>query len=176
MNTTIVIEQLKDFSYVPSKKLCEMLAEAAAICLDYHQHAQNIELKIEGDLSGILALKWDNTNQQIQRSWDDLSEATEYGATCLAIWIIEKMTNLKVIGRSQKKTGIDFWLGNKDDEFPFRKAARLEISGILQSKRGKINQRLKEKGIQSNKSDDSNLPAYIIVIEFSQPIGKTLIK
>ncbi len=35
-----------------------------------------------------------------------------------------------------------------------------------------INQRLKEKVEQTKKSDNFNIPAFIVVVEFSQPIIK----
>lgn len=176
MNNTIKLDNLKLFSYVPSEKLCDAFAEAAAVCLDFHNHTQKMELTITGDIIGNLKIEWEKSTLQIKNSWNDLPEATEAAATCLALWVVEKFTDLKVVGRSQKKTGIDYWLGKKTDDFPFQKTARLEISGLLQGSIGRVNQRLKEKVKQVEKSNAVNLPVYIIIIEFSQVLSKTVVK
>ena len=78
-----------------------------------------------------------------------------------------------MIRRSPKKTGFDYWLGNKKDDYPFQDKARLEVSGILKGNNSIINQRLKEKKKQTMISDSLKLPAYIIVVEFSNPLCKT---
>jgi len=90
--------------------------------------------------------------------------------------MVQALTNLKVIRRSPKETGFDYWLGKKDDNFPFQEKARLEVSGILKGSISQINQRLKEKMEQTKQSDDLNLPAYVIIVEFSTPICKIAIR
>jgi hypothetical protein len=102
---------------------------------------------------------------------------TEYGAYCIAFLIIHHLTDYKVIRRSKRKTGFDYWLGKKETDYPFTDAARLEVSGILKGKNAEITQRIKAKQEQVKQSDSSQLPAYIIVTEFKQPISKvTVIK
>ena len=54
--------------------------------------------------------------------------------------------------------------------FGFQQMYRLEVSGILKGSKGQINQRLKEKVEQTKKSDNLNLPAYVVIVEFSQPL------
>jgi len=85
--------------------------------------------------------------------------------------VIEKLTQLKVTKQSQKRTGFDYWLGS-GQEVGMQGQARLEVSGILKGSKGQINQRLKEKMEQTKKSDNLNLTAYVVVVEFSQPIVK----
>ncbi|MEZ4887288.1 MAG: hypothetical protein R3E32_21330 [Chitinophagales bacterium] len=48
----------------------------------------------------------------------------------------------------------------------------MAILGILKGTNAQINQRLKEKLEQTKKSDALNLPAYVVVVEFSKPICK----
>lgn len=114
--------------------------------------------------------------QQIQDSWNDLQEATEYGATCIAILLVQTLTDMRVTRRSPKETGFDYWLGDKMDDFPFQDRARLEISGILKGTTAQVNQRVKEKIEQTKRTDSTALPAYIVVVEFSTPICKVVIR
>ncbi len=109
-------------------------------------------------------------------NWNDLQEATEYGATALVLLIVHKFTKYKVIKRSRKRTGIDFWLGLKEDKFLFQNRARLEISGILKGSKSQIKQRLKAKMEQTKQSDHLDLKAFIIVVEFSTPTAKIAIR
>jgi hypothetical protein len=85
--------------------------------------------------------------------------------------VLEKLTSLKVTKQSQKRTGFNYWLG-KGKEEGVQGLARLEVSGILKGTKGQINQRLKEKMQQTQKSDNLNIPPYIVIVEFSQPIMK----
>ena len=150
---------------------CADFAEAASVCLDNQGHQSGKVIKIEGDLEGQYELLWAEVTEQMRNSRNDLEDAVEGGAYCLAMLIIEKMTNLKVVKQSQKRTGFDYWLGEESSP-GFQKYARLEVSGILQGTRGQINQRLREKVIQTKKSDNLSIPAYIVIVEFSRPIIK----
>ena len=105
-----------------------------------------------------------------------MQEATEYGAICLAIWSVHETTDYKVIRRSPKLTGFDYWLGDKADDYPFQDKARLEISGILKGTNSQIKQRMNEKLKQTNRTDHLNLPAVITVVEFSNPLAKIKLK
>lgn len=49
---------------------------------------------------------------------------------------------------------------------------RLEISGILKGTEGQINQRIKQKAERIRASDDLNIGAIILVVEFSNPKAK----
>ena len=61
----------------------------------------------------------------------------------------------------------DYWLGDKNSQYLFQDKARLEISGILKGTKSKIDYREKIK--QTQQSNHLNLPAYIVVVEFSLP-------
>lgn len=169
------IEQINVFSLKEASKLsavrCADFSEAASVCLDNQGHKSGKEIKIEGDLEGQFKLVWKKITQQIRSSRNDLEDAVEGGACCLAMLVIEKLTSLKVTKQSQKRTGFDYWLG-EGNEPGIQGLARLEVSGILKGTKGQINQRLKEKMRQTQKSDNLNIPAYIVIVEFSQPIMK----
>ena len=168
--------ELKTQTYVPSTRVSDFYAEAATMCLENQSHEQGVEISVIGDIEATIQLSWEEANQQMRDSWNDLQEATEYGATCIAILLVQTLTDMRVTRRSPKRTGFDYWLGDKDDDFPFQDKARLEVSGILKGTTSQINQRVKEKIEQTKRSDGLNLPAYIVVVEFSTPVCKIVIR
>jgi len=178
--TTYEIDVLNDISISGlTSKFISNIADAAMVCLDNQKHKSGIILKINGSLNGDIILLWsDELTSQIKDTWNDLEETTEYGATYAAIIIVYFFTPLKVIKRSVKGTGFDYWLSEKEDEvYPFQEKARLEISGILkENKSGQIKSRVKEKIKQTEQSNNLKLPAYIVVVEFSTPKSEVAIK
>ena len=92
-------------------ELGRALAQAAAICLELQGHDQRVHLDIVGQISGSYPLAWPPASDQAHRAWADHQEATEYGATAVAIMLVTNETDYTVIGRAVKGTGIDYWLG-----------------------------------------------------------------
>ncbi len=168
--------ELKSQTYVPSPRVSDCYAEAAAVCLENQSQEKGVEINVIGDVEATLELSWEEVSQQARDSWNDLQEATEYGATCIAILLVQTLTDMRVTRRSPKRTGFDYWLGDKNDDFPFQDKARLEVSGILKGTTAQINQRVKEKIEQTKRSDVLDLPAYIVVVEFSTPVCKIVIR
>lgn len=167
---TIDVYDLRNVSHLSTVR-CADFSEAAAVCLGFHGHKSGKSLTIEGDLQGQFELVWTEVTQKMKDSRSDMDYTVESGAYCLAMLVVEKLTNLKVTRQSQKRTGFDYWLGDAD-KVAMQHKARLEVSGILKGSKGQINQRLKEKVEQTKKSDKLNLPAYVVVVEFSQPLIK----
>jgi hypothetical protein len=109
---------------------------------------------------------------QIRRTWRDLYEATEYGATGLAILLVIQRTSYTILERSVRGMGFDYWLLDKESaqssELITQGNARLEISGILRANTESVIQsRIKEKLNQV--ALDTTFPTLIIVVEFSRP-------
>lgn len=132
--TTYEIDVLKNISISGlTSKLISHIADAAIVYLDNQKHNSGVALKVSGRLNGKIILSWtDEITNQIKDTWNDLQYATEDGAIYIAIVIIHFFTPLKVIKQSQKGTGFDYWLGEKENKnYPFQEKARLEISGIL---------------------------------------------
>lgn len=167
---TIDVYNLRNVSRLSAVR-CADFSEAAAVCLDFHGHASGKVLNVEGDLKGQFELIGSEVTQQMRDTRHDMDYTVESGAYCLAMLVIEKLTNLKVTRQSQKRTGFDYWLG-ENEEMVVQNKARLEVSGILKGSKGQINQRLKEKVEQTKKSDNLNLPAYVVVVDFSRPLIK----
>jgi predicted transcriptional regulator len=153
-------------------------AEAAAICFEENNFVGKVALKIEeGEKEiAVFHFTWATVNQQVKDMHNDLIYETEYGAYCMAFLIIHHLTDYKVIRRSKRKTGFDYWLSEKETEYPFTDAARLEVSGILKGKSAGISQRIKAKKEQIKQSDSNQLPAYIIVTDFKKPLSKIILK
>ena len=67
------------------------LAQAGAVCLESQSHTTGDALTVNGTLGEFIEeLDWEPTDAQARRTWNDLQEATEYGAVGIAIlWPID---------------------------------------------------------------------------------------
>ena len=145
--------------------------QACTVCLDSSSHLSGVSLPITGIKMGNATLNWTSVvNEQVKRNWADTQEATEYGATAMAILLSSKISDHNCIERSSKGPGFDYWLGDEDSISLFQRKARLEISGILkESSENTLENRLKIKERQTKKSSHLGLDAHICVTEFSNP-------
>lgn len=149
----------------------KFLAEASVLCFESQNHKQGVKVKISGIDQCIIQFEWNiNITDQIINSWADIQELTEYGACGVAILLILKLTGYTVIQRAKKGTGVDYWLGNKNEEKPFQNAARLEVSGIMTGSANIVKARVNKK-IKQTTPSDGKLPALIAVVEFSKPLS-----
>ena len=148
------------------------LAEACAVCLTDQGHQSGAAIKIKGDFAGAFTLLYSEVTKQMRRCWNDKEYTTEQAAYGIAILIMQRLTALTAIERSRKGTGFDYWLGKpfESAEKPFEKSARLEVSGIRQGNQQQVRTRVKLKVAQVEPTNDL-APAYIVVIEFSQPLA-----
>lgn len=55
---------------------------------------------------------------------------------------------------------------------PFQNKARLEVSGIRNGDQKIIKARVREKLTQTEVSDKTRLPAYVVVVEFGRPVAE----
>jgi len=148
-------------------------AQAAAVCFESQKHVSGIRMTVDGAFDSIFIISWDNTTEQIRRSLADMQDATEFGAYGIAALIIENLTSLIIVEKSRKGTGFDFWLGEKDDNELFQGKKRLEVSGILKGNESSITSRVRMKLRQTERSD-GKLPAYIVIVEFSEPRSRVM--
>ncbi|MEM1120246.1 MAG: hypothetical protein AAGJ18_07335 [Bacteroidota bacterium] len=165
-----------------SEKTGAFLAEAAAICLTLNGYKSGVQLKVEGEIQETFLVEWsDKITKSILDSWNDVKEATEFGATAIAIMVLLEITDYTYFIRAYQGTGVDYWLGKgmyTGEKIPIaERQGKLEISGILKAtKSNTINMRINQKKKQVVKTDHTNLPIYIAVVEFSQPKAKILKK
>jgi hypothetical protein len=151
-----------------------LLAQACAVCLDNQNHVSGVLLTVTGSFSEDFELYWEATSDLIKLGWKDEKETVSMGACGLAVLLIRELTTYAVIERACIGTGIDYWLGHKN-ELPFQKKARLEVSGISKGSESRIQTRVKEK-IDQTKPSDGELSAYIVVVEFSRPVAQVVKK
>jgi hypothetical protein len=80
-----------------------------------------------------------------------------------------EFTDYVVIEQAYQGGGFDYWLG-RDDDALFQGAARLEVSGTC-SGRYEANSRKNKKLKQTDPSDASGLPAFVVVVDFKTPMA-----
>jgi hypothetical protein len=170
MNKVINISDIKRGFPGISVALCNVCYEASMVCLHRNNHTDGVLLALNGNVETTVILNWeDYFNEQIDRAWQDQHYCTEHGAVCLSVMLVKEYTEYTIIERSRIGTGFDYWLA-KDDDILFQKSARLEISGIFkESESNTADKRFAIKTKQTNQSDETKLPAYISIIEFSNP-------
>ena len=155
------------------------MVEAAIVCLLSQGHTPGVQLSTEGCATYGRILTWTPLPNEAQanRAWADSQEATEYGATAIAVLLVKAESGYTVVERSAKGTGFDYWMGHDTDDPPFQNKAKLEISGIREAQgtgtavRGQVTTRVNQKVEQVARSG-LLLPAYVIVVEFGTPIAK----
>jgi hypothetical protein len=173
----LVLTQLKTGSEGITPAFGECLAQAASICLEEQNHRSGIKLSIDGDYDDEFAVCWEKATEQMKRCWADLEVTTEHGAYGLAALLIPVLTDYEVVERSRKGTGFDYWLGRKEESYPlFQQKARLEVSGIRCGDASILTARVNKKVKQVKLSDGTTLPAYIVVVEFSEPRSRVVDK
>lgn len=148
----------------------QFLHESCVVCLHRNSHTSPKTMGVDGISKDPLDLRWTTqVTDQIERSCGDQEEATEHGAECIAALMAIRLTDYTIVRRSRKGTGVDYWLGYKNDLL-FQDAARLEVSGIFRGGDDKIAVRVKQKLAQTDQSyGQGALPAYACVVEFGKP-------
>lgn len=149
-----------------------MMAEAGSVCLEDQGHIWGVELPVNGSFDATFEVYWPAVNDQMRQSLNDLEFATEQGAYGVAILIILAVTDFTVLERSRKGTGFDYWLGYEDGELPFDNKARLEVSGIRNGDTQTVRRRVRAKLEQTSTSDELSLPAFVIIVEFGNPLSQ----
>ena len=167
------------------------MAKAVAVCLESQGHSPGVQLTVRGLSNSRYTLTWPMATPQSRRTRGDPQEATEEGATGIAILLAIREIGHTFILRSHKGTGIDYWLGDydrsnvstaertmttelqfllEDDDLIVR--GRIEVSGILQGNDSEVGARTRNKLSQTDRSDSSALPAYVTVVEFGRPLAE----
>lgn len=151
-----------------------VLAEAAAVCLVHQGHGESCRLETRWKTEpNVVTLHRLWVSDAMQRAYRDLQEATELGACGIAILVTRELTGYAAVERSVKGTGFDYWLGETHASGsglePLEHKARLEVSGILDGTVDIVEARVREK-IQQTRRSAGVYPAYVVVVEFGQPM------
>lgn len=147
-------------------------AHAASVCLESQSHGITSPVGTEGYFMRDYTITRLRVTDQMKRTWNDDEYTTEQGAYGVAFIVASKEMKVKAIEKSKKKSGIDYWLGDKEG-FLFQEKVRLEVSGIRKGNDYQFQKRFDDKMTQSKKSDRTRLPALIIIIGFDGPRIKT---
>jgi hypothetical protein len=93
---------------------------------------------------------------------------------CIALLLTAHLIGFDDVEVSRQGEGVDFWFTQKGKTGA---NARLEVSGIgIANKANSVKNRLKIKLTQTNQSDQSGVPVYVSIIEFSQPEALYILK
>ncbi len=165
---------------VPAFSEHQMLfyAEACAIALESQQHLSGVVFQLEGEFHDWVQVHW--RKKPTKTGLTDSRDLAEFGAIALAFCIVTKFSEYDVVEQSVLGNGFDYWLGytetapkHNPDNFL---NARLEVSGILKGSNRDVAARLRQKIRQTGVSDYLNIPAIIVIVEFSKPISVTFVK
>jgi len=169
------LDQLKKGTPGITEAVGAYLSQATSYFLEANGHKSGVILEVVGLFEENFQIIWsDKVDDKVKRSWKDRIEATEYAAVGIATLLTELLLNLSIVERSYIGTYVDYILGamNADNSY-FKHKAKLEISGIgKETSKNTINQRIKVKLNQVQKSADKELPSYVIVVEFGRPKAK----
>ena len=168
-NDNMILEDIScDIIPGISEGKAKYLSECAVSCLERMGHSSGVQMSCSGVETSSETLSWTTVfDDRLERSTDDLQEATEHGAECISALFAIEHTPYTIVRRSRKKSGVDYWLGRKGDPL-FVYSARLEISGILNDREA-LTSRKNKKLKQTNQSDDTGLPAFVSIVEFGTP-------
>ena len=144
----------------------QFAAEAASVILEHNKHVSGVAMKVAASKSWDYKVVWQRPHEDAERTHNDLPAAAEQGAYGIAFLLAEELTEFKIIERSRKGTGFDYWLGD-GEIYPFQKAGRLEVSGIVNDP-AELMPRVKAKMKQIDRSART-LPGFVAVVEFGQP-------
>lgn len=147
-------------------------AHAASVCLNSQGHPLKSTISEDGHYNGNHSIIRFGVDDEMKRAWNDDEVATENGAYAIAFLVASHHLDVKVIEKSKKGSGIDYWLGEQDGLL-FQNKVRLEVSGIRMGDESAIATRFNIKFDQSKKSDKTLLPAFVVIVEFSKPRIRT---
>src|SRR5690606_24038540 len=139
-------------------------AHAASVCLDSQGHPLKTAMLDDGHYKGNHSVLRFDVSDEMKRAWNDDEVATENGAYAVAFLVASHHLNVKIIEKSKKGSGIDYWLGEHDGVL-FQNKVRLEVSGIRRGDDLALDTRFNKKFEQSKKSDKTLLPALVVIVE-----------
>jgi len=171
----INLDNLNHYTPVISSEAVGFYKENCMVCFHHEGYKSGLQMTVvQGSTTHTLPVIWvGSVTEQMVRSYGDLSKAVDHAACALALSIIHHLTDFSAIEQSAIGTTIDYFLGlkeNNDETLIFNHKARLEVSGILkENSSNTVDRRIRSKLRRLSSSD---LPALIVVVEFSRPWSK----
>jgi hypothetical protein len=176
---TLYLDRIQAFAQISEGK-AKKLMETCVWCLSASKHSNGVSMQLNDQISTFSYLVTWPTNldmEAINRSINQ-DDATEEGAEAVALLVAIERTDFTAVERASTTTGIDYWLGYKDNppNNPFQRGGRLEISGILkETEQNTVQARIKGK-LQQTSPTARTFAVYVIVVEFSKPYATMVLK
>ena len=178
MTETVVLDLDKLNQALPRVRasLINYIYDAAVFLLNHHRHQTGLRCEVRNleEKLNFATLVWTRPySESMINTFGDTDYAVEFAAEGVACLTFRATTQYTAIKRSQRNDGVDFWLTECDDldKFPFQFAARMESKGITEARYPSDIKAKVDEGIsQSKRSDETRLPAYIIVTDFGEPV------
>ena len=79
------------------------LAQAGGVCLDSQRHFPGVVLPVTGLSRANYSLIWAPIDDQARNSWNDDQEATEYGASAIAVLLVHSQLGYTIASRARKR-------------------------------------------------------------------------
>jgi hypothetical protein len=174
----LYLDKIQDVTRVSEGK-AKKLMEACVWCMVSSGHSSEVILEVI-DAAEIFSylISWPPhlDLEAINRSLNQ-DDATEEGAEAIALLVALDRTEFEAVERASTTTGIDYWLGYKDNlNNPFERAGRLEVSGILnETVNNTVKMRIQRKLSQTLPTDHL-FRVYVVVVEFGKPYATMVMK
>ncbi len=161
-----------------SSAFCQVLAEAASVCLEDQKHGLDVEMTVTASEPRAYSVRRLEVTKQAANTYVDDVTATEWGALGMAFLLVQDLYEDTVLQQSCRGPGFDYWIGEADNDEelpPFQKKKRLEVSGIRHAGPYDIDKRVRKKLRQVSPSDGV-ASAVIVVVDFGAPASKVVDK
>lgn len=151
-----------------------VMSEQAEVCMAHNNHVPGVDCLVKRESDSTVTVSWvpSEDQERLRVSNADMQEATEGGATGVAIAYMKQAHDLVVIGRSPKDgNGFDYFMAPRGSGTMLRTqpSARLEVSGVLENGDTECRVRLKQKAAQVRKNLSSGVEAFAVVVGFKRP-------
>jgi hypothetical protein len=172
----ILYERLKN---ILSDNFIGVMVECCALRLTLQNHDSPVDFKPFKDSRNLLIepfkLGWFTViTPSLAASYREENRITDYAAMCMALILSSNFIDFDDVEVSRQGEGVDFWFSQKGKTGAI---GRIEVSGIsAATTTNSVKNRLKMKLTQTNQSDNSGVPVYIAIIEFSQPEALYILK
>jgi hypothetical protein len=142
--------------------------EAAQVCLGRHHKPPKNFTIVHDSIHDTADADWSPPSQSLRAAWNNVIDATEAAAYCIALAAVEITNGLYAIYRAETQSGADYYLAPEGAEVEdLENLIRLEVSGIDKATPHLIAVRVKQK-LQQMKNGASNTPGIASVVAFDQ--------
>src|SRR5258706_573127 len=112
---TLNLEELRNGIMGLTPEFGSFCLQACTVCLESSNHLNGVNVSLDNSNQNFFSLTWSSVvDAQVKRNWSDTDEATEYGATAIAILLSKNLSSYNCIERSSKGLGFDYWLGDEN--------------------------------------------------------------